>query len=277
MANLPEIFVFADDMFDADPIGEAMFEAGFARCDWTPDRLNGALYMTTSWLAQVAACLVLWDGVTDVDTDPNEIITHGTFDTRLRELISAVLIESGGQTIIADDCGDTPPAFDVSLHPIGWLFLDLNGAGDDVDALLISDGTSFVPITPGECTCIKCPSGDEWCYEGGSWSMSDGVVTDPSDDANLYGVAQGFSNNNPEIINIGPLTHDVFVQATAEGDASASIIVTGTHVGQILQVTTTNIIAMFKLVAGSSVEIVGVPSGGGSGSANVSASWWPVT
>lgn len=57
MAILPDLFLWADDLFDADPISQATFEAGLSSCDWDANTLNGVLYMTTSRLAQLAACI----------------------------------------------------------------------------------------------------------------------------------------------------------------------------------------------------------------------------
>lgn len=58
MADLPTMSVWADDMFDADPIGQAQFQAGLSQCDWSPDDLNGVLYMQSSWIKAISQMLI---------------------------------------------------------------------------------------------------------------------------------------------------------------------------------------------------------------------------
>lgn len=81
MAELPNISVWADDLFDADPIGTSQFEAGLSQCDWTPDLLNGALYMQSKWMSEIVKCMNCLDLPTLPEDDCETIKMAYAVDT----------------------------------------------------------------------------------------------------------------------------------------------------------------------------------------------------
>ena len=185
MAEIPTPFVWADNLFTADPISQGAFEAGVEGCDWTPERLNGALYMLSNWTAMIADCIQIAAPSELISGEnPEGLVTNENFIFAL----CAGLFAKGGQSFEASGCDPVVPA----AGDIGEIFVDLNGAGDDVNSIRVWDGNRWAYITNiGAGTCVSCPNGDVWCFDGAGWAIDTGGGTTAT------AVTPGSAGQNP--------------------------------------------------------------------------------
>lgn len=229
MAILPTPFIWGDDLFDADPIAQGPFEAGLSDCDWTGDRLNGALYMTTSWIAQIAACIPDAATASDILTSSNP--DHVLTVQNIALAVCVSLLKKGGQSFSAQ-CGTVIPATGSD----GDIFVQFNAAGDNVVSVSLWADGAWQDVTAdlGDDTCFTCPDDAVWCFDGTNWmtgadAVSEGPFASGQNPSDWFFSAGGAAGSGIVTLPSGPTPNGYWELQSTDSDAATITSTTGSY------------------------------------------------